>query len=74
MCGLKLMDKRSKVELIDMLGLKKAVDMLAKVNGMRWYSHVLRRPEKDALLKAMVHEVDEKRSTGLTKDEMEGAS
>ena len=58
MCSVKLMDKRNTMELMDMLGLKEAADKLARANGMRWYGHVLRRPEEDVLMKAMVHEVD----------------
>ena len=42
MCGVKLMDKRNTEELMDMLGLKEGADKLAKINGMRWYGHVLR--------------------------------
>ena len=44
-----------------MLGLKEAAETLAKANGMRWYGHLFRRPEKDVLMKAMVHKVDGKR-------------
>ena len=39
--SVKLVDKRNTEELIDMLGLKKAADKLARANGMRWYGHVL---------------------------------
>ena len=46
MCGVKLMD---------MLGLKEAAYKLARANGVRWYGHVLRRPEQDVLMKAMVY-------------------
>ena len=49
---------------MDMLGLKEAADKLERANGIRWYDHVLRRPEKDDLMKAMVHEVDGKRKQG----------
>ena len=52
------MDKRNTMELMDMLGLKEAADKLARANGLRWHGHVLRRPEEDVLMKAMVHEVD----------------
>ena len=52
------------MELMDMLGLKEAVDKLARVNSMRWYGHVLRQPEEDVLMKKIVHEVDEKRKQG----------
>ena len=58
MCGVKLVDKRNTVQLMDMLKLKKAADKLARANGVRWYVHVLRRPEGDVFMKAMVHEVD----------------
>ena len=64
MCGIKLVDKRNTEELMDMLGLKEAADKLAKANSMRWYGHVLRGPEDDVLMKAMVHEVDGKRKQG----------
>ena len=43
---------------MDMLELKEAADKLAKVNGMRWYGHVLRQPEEDVLIKTMVYVVD----------------
>ena len=36
-----------------MLGLKEAADKLARANGVRWYGHVLRRPEEDVLIKEM---------------------
>ena len=64
MCGVKLVDKRNIVELMDMLGLKEAADKLARANGVRWYGHVLRRPEEDVLMMAMVHEVDGKHKQG----------
>ena len=34
---------------------------------MRWYGHVLRQPEKDGLMQAIVHEVDGKRKQGQPK-------
>ena len=48
------------VDLMDMLGLIKAADKLARTNGIRWYGHVLRRPKEDVLMKEMVHKVDAK--------------
>ena len=42
MCSVKLVDKRNTEELMDMLGLKKAADKLARAHGVRWYGHVLR--------------------------------
>ena len=64
MCGVKLVDKRNTLELMVMLGLKEAADKLVRANSMRWYGHVLRRPEKNILMKAMVNEVDGKRKQG----------
>ena len=63
-CSVKLVDKRNTEELMDMLGLKKAADKLARANGMRWYGHVLRRPEEDVLMKAMIQKVGEKCKQG----------
>ena len=60
MCHVQLVNKGNTVELMDMLGLKEAADKLAKANVVRWYGQVLRRPEEDVLMKAMVHEVDRK--------------
>ena len=60
MCSVKLVDTRNTVELMDMLGLKEAYK-LARANSVKWYGHVLRRPEKDVLMKTMIHKVDRKR-------------
>ena len=43
MCGAKLMEKTRTVELMEMLGLMETVVQMAKVSGVRWYGHVLRR-------------------------------
>ena len=64
MCSVKFVDKKNAIELIDMLGLNEAANKLARVNGVRWYAHVLRRPEEDVLMKAMIHEVNGKRKQG----------
>ena len=42
MCGVKLIEKRSGQELVDFTGIKKTLDRVAKVNGVRWKGHVLR--------------------------------
>ena len=64
MCGVKLVDKRNTLELIDILGLKEAEDKLARANGARWYGHILIGPKEDVLMKAMVHEVGGKCKQG----------
>ena len=64
MCGVKLVDRKNTEELMDMLGLKEAADKLTRVNGVRRYGHVLRQPEGNVLIKAMVHKVDGKHKQG----------
>ena len=39
MCGVKLMDKKSKKDLIQMLDLSETMEQLAKVNSVRRYGH-----------------------------------
>ena len=63
-CGVKLVDKGNTEELMNMLGLKETADKQTRANGVRWYGHVLRRPEEDISMKTMVHEVDGKRKQG----------
>ena len=64
--------KKNTEDLMDMLGLKEAADKLAKVNGMRWYGHVLRQPEEDVLIKTMVYVCSGlKMSIWSTEDEIE---
>jgi len=36
-----------------MLGLEESLDRMVKANSMQWEGHVLRRKEKDVLLKAL---------------------
>ena len=60
MCGVKLVDNKKTVVLMDKLGLKEAANKLSRVNGMNWYGHVLRQSEKDVMMKAMIHEMDGK--------------
>ena len=36
MCGVKLMDKKSIKDLIQMLDLNETIDQLAKANSVRW--------------------------------------
>ena len=64
MCGIKLVDKRNTEELMDMLGLKEAAGKLARANSVRWYGHVLKRPEEEVLTKVMVYKVDGKCKQG----------
>ena len=68
MCGMKLKDRRKNDNLMDMLGLEKSVERLAKANGVRWYGHVLRRDGLHPLRMALNLKVDGRRGRGrLTK-------
>ena len=42
-CGVKIIEKRKSQELMSLLGLKDTLDELARVSGVRWYGHVLRK-------------------------------
>ena len=64
MCGAKLMEKKRTAE---MLGLKETVVQMAKVNGVRWYGHMLRRDDGHVLRKALEFEVKDKRKQGRPK-------
>ena len=57
MGGAKLIEKKRTVDLMEMLGLKETADQMAKVNGVRWYGHVLRRNDTHVLRKALEFEV-----------------
>ena len=46
---------------VRMLGLKETVVQMAKVEGVRWYGHVLRRDDGDVWRKALEFEVKDKR-------------
>ena len=59
MCGVKMMDKRSTEEQLNMLGLHETVVGMAKASGVQWYEHVLQRDEGDFLQRALEFEVDD---------------
>ena len=52
---------------MEMLGLKETVVQMAKANGVRWYSHVLRRDDGHVLRKALEFKVKGKRKRGRPK-------
>ena len=66
-CGAKLMKKKRTEDLMEMLGLKETVVQMAKMNGVRWYRHVLRRDDGHVLRKALEFEVKGKRKRGRPK-------
>ena len=67
MCGVKLVDRKNMEKLMEMLGLKKTLDRVAKANGVRWYGDVIRREDDNILKKAMMMEVNRQRKRGQPK-------
>ena len=51
MCGVKLMDKMSTKNLIQMLDLNETIDQLAKANSAHWDGHVLRKDKNNNFLR-----------------------
>ena len=49
MRGVKLMDKKSMKDLMQILDLNETMDQLAKDNRVRWYGHVLRKDKNNFL-------------------------
>ena len=66
-CGKKLVDRTNTEELMEMLGLEKTLDRMAKAKGVRWYGHVIRREDDNILKKAMMMEVNGQRKRGWPK-------
>ena len=67
MCSQKIVDRKTIVEQMDMLGLKETIDHLATANGVRWYECVLRRDDNSVLRVALNLEVSGKRKQGPLK-------
>ena len=53
MCGVKLMDKKSTKDLMQMLDFNEIMDQLAKANSVRWYGHALRKDKNNFLRRAL---------------------
>ena len=53
MCGVKLIDKKSTKDLMQMLDMNETIDLLAKGNSVRWYGHVLRKDKNNFLRRAL---------------------
>ena len=67
MCGAKLMERKRTEDLMEMFGLKETAVQMAKVNGVRWYGHVLPRDDGGILRKALEFEVRGTRKRGRQK-------
>ena len=61
------MDRRNDEELMEMLDLKETFDKMAKVNGVLWYEHVVRKDDGNVLKKASMLEVNGQRNRGRLK-------
>ena len=59
-----LTEKKRTEDLMHMLGLKETVIQMTKANGVRWYTHVLRRDDRHVLRKALEFEVKGKWKRG----------
>ena len=67
MCDVKLLNRRNSEELIDMFGIKESLDRKAKASSMRWYGHVLRKEDKNVIVKALKFEASDSRGRGRPK-------
>ena len=67
MCGVKLVDKKSAKDRIQMLNLNETVDQLAKVNSVCWYGHVCRKDKNNFLRRALDFKVKGTRERGRQK-------
>ena len=61
------MNRKNMEELREKLGLKETLDRMAKVNGVRWYEHVIRRDNDNILKKATMLGVNRQRKRGRPK-------
>ena len=59
---------------MDMLGLKKTINRLATVNGIRWYGHVLRRDDDSVLRVALNLGSEWQEKVRTTEEDLEEAS
>ena len=67
MCGVKLVDRRNSEEVMDMLGIQKCLDRMAKASSMRWYGYALSKDDENVIVKALKFEVRGSRGTGRPK-------
>ena len=67
MCGVKLFDQRNSEELMDMLGIKESLDRMVKASSMRWCGLVLKKEDKNVIVKALKFEVNGSRGRGRPK-------
>ena len=52
-CGVKLMDKKSTKDQMQMLDMNETIDQLAKVSCVRWNGHALRKGKNNCLRRTL---------------------
>ena len=67
MCWVKLMDKNSTRDLMQMLDMNETMDQLAKANCVRWYGNVLRKEKNNFLRRALDFKVNGTMKRGRPK-------
>ena len=66
-CGVKLMDKKSINDLMQMLDFNETIDLLVKANSVHWYGHVLRKDKNNFMRRALDLNVDGTMKRGRSK-------
>ena len=64
MSGVKLIEKRSRKALMDLLGFEETSDRIAKANRVQWYEHALRKVNDDVQRKVLGFEIVGRREHG----------
>lgn len=64
MCGVKLVERKNTIELMNMLGVKECIVKVVTANAVRWYGHVLRRSEDNILKRALTFTAKGTRARG----------
>ena len=64
---MKLLDRGNCKELMDMWGIKETLDWMAKASSIRLYGHILRKKDKNVIVKALKFEVSSSRERGRPK-------
>ena len=68
MCGVKLMDKKSTKDLMQMLDLSGTIDQQAKHSSVRCYGHALSKDKNNFLRRALDFKVNGSMRRGRTKE------
>ena len=67
MCGVKLVDEKPTINLMQMLDLCETMDQLARGNSVRWYGYVLRKDKNNLLRRGLDIKVNGTRRRGRPK-------